>query len=303
MGKAIGILCMIILFLLPLSFAASLEVDDIRGFVNNERASDVDENGGDFDVESGDVIDLIVSLKNLENQTVQAKLKGTLENIDDGDDIVKEQDFYDIVDGDTRAKTLSFPIPSDTRNDIYDLKLVMFFKNSSGTEGTVDEARYDVIVKKGATDEKQEVDINGVILNLTASCNSLASSTNTCFGYIEKSGDCSSELSTVKEERGTFKQQSEDCSTSVGVIKGEKSELESQKTVLESQIQSMITHTQCSNQTNFAIASVKRENDKKLNNTLIMVGGAILAYWYYNKKKKEKASVVSSYESDYYEKA
>ncbi len=297
-------LIVLLAVLLPSVLAADLRVDDIRGFVGNERASDVDEDGGDFDVHRGDIIDLVVSLENNGNETIQAKLKGTIENINRGDDITKEQDFYDIAKDDTRSKTLSFSIPSDARNDIYDMDLKIFFRRSNGTEGTVDEVQYNVVVSVSqGQDEITSKDIDGIILNLTSSCNSIAATTNTCFGYIEKSNTCSNELSTVKEERGAFQQKSNDCESSLGSVRSEKAEVEQQKASIESQMNSMITQMQCSNQTAFAISSVRNENDSKFNQTLLMIGGAAVAYWYYNDRKKRKASVLSSYQSDYYEKA
>jgi len=300
--KILFLIILLVIFF-PSALAAELRVDDIRGFVGNERASDVDEDGGDFDVRKGDVIDLVVSLENNDNETIQAKLKGTIENINRGDDITKEQDFYDITKDDTRSKTLSFSIPSDARNDIYDLNLEIFFKHLNGTEGDVDEVQYNVVVSASQGEAATILDLNGIIFNLTSSCNSIAATTSTCFNYIEKSSACVNELSTTKEERGTFKQKSEDCDSSLGSIRSEKAEVERQKASVESQMNSMITQTQCSNQTVFALSSVRVENDAKFNQTLLMVGGAGIAYWWWQDRKKKKASVVSSYQSDYYEKA
>src|SRR3990167_3865250 len=297
------ILAILLLLAIPSVFA-NLKVDEIRGFVGNERASDVDEDGGDFDVRQGDIIDLVVSLENTGNETIQAKLKGTIENINRGDDITKEQDFYDITKDDTRSKTLSFSIPSDARNDIYDMNLEIFFRRINGTEGDVDEVQYDVVVSVSKDKTiAANIDVNGLIFNLTSSCSSIAATTNTCFGYIEKSNTCSGELSTTKEERGAFKQKSDDCESSLSSVRSEKGEVERQKASIESQMNSMITQVQCSNQTAFAISSVRNDNDSKFNQTLLMIGGAAVAYWYYNDRKKRKASVLSSYQSDYYEKA
>ena len=54
------------MLLLPYA-TASLEVDEVRGYVNNERVTDINKDGGDFDVEQGDSIDLVVRIKNTEN--------------------------------------------------------------------------------------------------------------------------------------------------------------------------------------------------------------------------------------------
>src|SRR3990167_10718773 len=101
-------LAIIFLFLIMPSVMASLTIDDIRGYVNNERILDIDENGGDFDAEPGDIIDIVVRLQNNANITVQAKLVGTIENIDNNADIIKTQDYFDISANDDSSKTLSF---------------------------------------------------------------------------------------------------------------------------------------------------------------------------------------------------
>ena len=135
-------LAIIFLFLIMPSVMASLTIDDIRGYVNNERILDIDENGGDFDAEPGDILDIVVRLQNNANITVQAKLVGTIENIDNNADIIKTQDYFDISANDDSSKTLSFTIPSNTRNDDFNMELEIF--NGSGNViATID---YNVIV-------------------------------------------------------------------------------------------------------------------------------------------------------------
>ena len=279
-------LSIILLLLLAPAVMANLEVEDIRGYVNNDRVSDVDENGGDFDVQQSDAIDLVVRLKNNGNATVQAKLTGTIENIDDNADITKTQDYYDVGVNDSITKTLSFTIPSDARIDQFDMKLKVI--NGSGT--TIRTLTFNVIV-----DEKvrKEASINEVLSNLTASCNIIAQTTSTCFNYIGTAANCSSELSTVKEERGTYLTQANDCAEV-------KAELERQKATLDNQIINMVTTIECINQTATAVGAVKENSDKKFNQTVLGIGLAAVAYVFYQKKKKSKGSTAKAFEEEYF---
>lgn len=301
------------LFLLLLAFSlpgvyAKLEIYDIDGFINNERTSRIDDGGGDFEVKPGDKIELSVELENTWNITIEARIKGTIDDIDDGDDIIKcipncdsdgdwdADDWYNIKEDDKKTKTLSFYIPNDAQDGDYYFELEIEYKYN-GTEYDLDDVDYEVIVET----ERGEEDINlySLVRNFTSSCQSLAESTRTCFDYVSRSDNCSSELSTVKEDRGTYKQKSEDCIGSRDTCLTQKAELERKNTEVDNQVKDMITRRQCNNQTAIAITSTKESSDDKFNRTLSFGGLAALIYWYYNKKKKSKSTVQDSY---YYEK-
>lgn len=297
--KTIGFCLFLLLlaFSLPGVYAGGIEVDRVKGYVNNERVSDVDIYGGDFEVKFKDIIDLVITIDNMENTTTKIKLVGTIENIDDGDDIVKTQGWYDINANDDRSKTLSFSIPDDVRRDDYDFELRIHYQYSNGSEHELDRIDYSVIVETQT--EEENINVYALVQNLTSSCESLAESTKTCFDYVSRSDNCSNELSTVKEERGTYKQQSEDCGGTRDTCLTDKAELEREKTGLDNQIKEMITQRQCNNQTAIVVSSVRKESDSKFNQTLGIGGMVALIYWYYNKKKKSKSTVDGSY---YYEK-
>ena len=280
------ILILMLLLIMPIA-AAALELTDIRGYVNNERVLNVDEDGGDFDVIPGDTIDLIVRLNNNDNTTVQAKLIGTIENIDSNDDIVKTQGYYDIDANDDLSKTISFIIPANARRDDYNLKLKIL-NGSADTLNTID---YSVIVDISAS---ESASIEEILSNLTLSCNSIADATNTCFGYVGRATNCSNELSTVKEQRGTYQTQADECSST-------KTSLESTKKQLQNQLDNSIPIADCNNQTVTAVRAVKQDSDSKFNQTLMFVGGGALFYFYYSKKKKAKKSTASSYGNEYFD--
>lgn len=293
MNKLIAFI-IVLITLIPIA-CADLKIAEIKGYINNEVAPGIDEDGGDFYVKAKDNIDVVVSLENTENTTTRAKLVGTLENIDRGDDIEKTQDWYDISANDKRSKTLSFNIPSDVNIDDYDLELTIYYRFSNGTELSYNRD-YDVIVEK---QEETTVNLQDILNNMTLSCNNLVKTTDTCFGYVGRFDNCSDELSTVKEDRGTYKQKSEDLEGRISTCNTEKSETEQQKISLENRMNSMLTIHECNNQTNSAVQSERTTANNKMNNTIMMFGGGVLVYFVYQNRKKRKSSVVDSY---YYEK-
>jgi len=249
-----------LLLIMPISYAATdLKVIEIDGFVEDERESGVDEDGGEFDVKADDILELVIRIENDRNETVEARIRGTLENIDDGDDIIKCQpncdsdgdwdsnDWYDINADDDKSKTLSFVIPLDVRSDDYDLEIEVFSRFNN-TEDDLDRIDFRVNAEKDGK-KVSEVDIPGLLSNLTSSCNLIADTTNACFGFIGGFNNCSAELSTVKEERGTFKQTSEDLTGTVESLKSEKAKLEREKTALTNQVNERITRIECNNLT------------------------------------------------------
>lgn len=302
--------CLLFVFLvvlLPVANAA-IELTNLKGYVNNERDSNIDEDGGEFEVNQDDNVEISVTIDNTYNTTTQIKLELVVENIDDGEDIEKTQGWYDIGADDDKTKSISFIVPNDARADDYDMDLSIYYKLSNGTEYLYSRIDFNVYVEKGRTDVTEE-NINDVLKNLSSSCGYLAMSTNVCFGYIGKYDNCSDELSTVKEERGEYKQKASDCESTLSSCNSDKSVLENDKQVLSSRITAVenerdgrLTQQQCNNITATAVNQAKDENTKSFNNMIGMGAIAAIGFWYYNKRKKAKESVASSYQDDYYNK-
>lgn len=136
------ILWLVLLCILPITMA-ELELEEIRVYVNNERYYDADESGGDIDVTRGDTIKLRVNLENNMDNTTEARLKGVIELIDDGDDIKEERSWYAISANDNEWETLELDIPSDSSRDDYDLELYIYYKYYNGT---VEELKVEWVV-------------------------------------------------------------------------------------------------------------------------------------------------------------
>jgi hypothetical protein len=292
---------LVCLLLIPAAYAVPLEIDDIRGYVNDERESSIDEDGGNFDVMPNDIIELVIRLKNNENVTIEARIEGILENIDDGDDIVKELDFYDIDAEDDRARTISFSIPGDARRDDYILDIKIDYKFNGSTHD-LDNIEFDVFVETTPTSTSRTTELDHAISNLTTSCNRIANTADICFNFIGRSNNCSNELSTVKEERGEFKSKSEELQSQLDSLQTANADLTRQITQLENQALGMIPRIQCNNMTATAVRSAQSENSSSSTQNLLLLAGAGFVIWQYNKRKKAKSSVATAYQSDYYDK-
>ena len=287
---------------------ADVRIDSIKGYLNNERVSDIDEDGGDFGgVIKGDGIDLVIKIENTENETIEVRLDSVLENIDNGDDIEEDEPWYEIDEDDNKAKTLSYSIPSDTNNDDYDLKLDIRYRYANGTEESFDKIKYTVIVEEEKIiEEIEKINMSGILYNMTYSCDAIANSshslietTSNCFEYVGRFDNCSAELSTVKEERGTFKQQTEDITSSLEICRSDIAEVEREKTDVDNQMKGMLTQQDCTAQTTTAVVEARKENDSKFNQSIGMIAVLALGFWWWQNKKKSKGTVADSY---YYDK-
>lgn len=157
----IMIFSMVFVFLA--SFAsAQLAVYDVKGYVDGDKQSNVDEDGGSFkDVVPESVIRLVFKLENeySRNSDIDIKdvlIEGTIIGIDDGDDIEEESEENDIDADDRETFELEFEIPLEVEEDDYELFIEITGENESGSdfyinltyEIQVEKDKHNVIIKK-----------------------------------------------------------------------------------------------------------------------------------------------------------
>ena len=304
---------LLLLALLPVAMA-DLQIDRIRGYVNNERVGGIDEDGGRFAVDRDDTLELIITIENTyQNQTARVRFESKIENIDDGGDLKEDQNWFEIDPDSDKAKTISYFVPTIADYDYYDMELEIEYQIDNGTADewgstkSFSKIDFDVLVQRPSDDKESTTltveHMSSVILNLTNSVQSVADTAGSCLLYLGQYNNCSSELSTVKEDRGTYRTRSEDLTGRVTTLESDKSEIEREKTVFENRVKNMedtwMTQQQCHNTTR---AAVKDEEDKSATKLNTFIGIAVfggLGFWYFNKKKKAKATVEDSF---YYEK-
>lgn len=282
------ILLLTMLLIIPIAFA-KLELTDVRVYIDNERYIDANKDGGDIKVNQEDILELMVDLNNNVNTTTSVKLNGILENIDDGNDITKTLDWYDISANDDRTKTLSFLIPSDAIKDSYNLKLTINYKYSNGTEEKFD-VRWDVIVQ--STVASSEINLKEVVGNLSIICSNVITKMSESFAYMGKYDNCTTELSTCKEDRGTYKSQSDEFERTKNLCETDKQACQQDLKEKDDKMVQMISKSDCKTQTDDTVKIEVTKAEKSKDKTFMGIGaiagaGALLYYW----KKKKGTSV------------
>jgi len=280
-------LLLICLLLLPSVFA-DVGLKSVKVYVNDERYENADKGGGDIFLYQNDILDVVVGVRNDMNKSTNAWIKGTIMDIDDGDDLIKEQKKFDIEPGEERSKSLSFHIPSDANIDRYDFLLEVYYNTYNGTEDKI-KVEYDIkILKK---EKENEINLVESFNNLTKSCDGIVGSLNTCFNFKGRYENCSSELSTVKEERGTYKLDSENCKMDLEDCRLEKTSIEDKINKCENQKKAMLENSECERRIDVSVKKAEKDKD----NFFMGVMAVALAGWFIWKQKKSKISVTDSY--------
>lgn len=291
----------LILVLLSSVVVGTADIDYVRVYVEDEKVS-ADEDGGRIKVEPGDVVEVHVNVDNQYNVTTEAKLRGVIEYINDGNDIEEEQDWYDIDDFDDKKKILSFTIPSDAKEDEFDMELRVYHR----WNGTTKDWKIDYEVSVVKDEEESKVDYREYFYNLTYVCKDLVTDMSHCYGYLNMSRECYSNLSTCYEQRGTcnedlaeakstrdqYKEDNDDkddeCQTKINDKDDEIRRLQNEK-------RNMISSQQCENRT------VERLNREEAGGGgwwwLLIVGGGIA--WYLKNKKEKMLSVGDGMQYDW----
>ena len=279
------IILFVILCLLPITFAVEqMELDEIRFYVNNERVYGIDEDGGDVNVKGGDTLELIIALDNQRDNLTQAKLKGVLENIDNDADIVKDITWYDVNPNDQKSRTISFAIPNSVLENDYDLELTIDYKYDNGTEYKWN-FDWEVIVLK--TDISDPTELADVVKNISITCEAVISKLSDSFNFIGLNNNLTSELSTCKDERGTYKAQADERERTLIQCNSDRDNYQQDFGECEEKKTQMISLSECKDKTDTEIEVVRKEEEKSRNNTFLTVGViGLFVYWYFFKRKK-----------------
>jgi hypothetical protein len=297
-------LLLLLLLLMPLANAV-LDVDRVRIEVNDQSIENDAMDGDDYKIARNDKVEVTTYYINTYPYPVDVILEGEIEYIkDDGDDLEDETSWKELGASDNYRQTLDFTIPSNADYDEYDLNLRVKYRNASN-DALLGQWNYTFIldVREPIVPEVPPASINDVLANMSSSCYGIAQTATACFDYISKYNTCSTDLSTVAEERGQYKQKSEDCVGTLAAAREDLSQANRDKTALDGQIKGMKSIEQCNADTEAAVESAKKDANAKNSQTIgiIAIGAAVVWWWQNNKKKK--SSVDSSYQSEYYQRS
>lgn len=281
--------------------ADDVTLDTLKVYVNDERFSGADEDGGEIRVNQNDIVDLVIKLENSWENETDAEITATLNDIDDGDDIEKKLDWFPIKGEDDKIKTVSFVIPSTAEFEEFDLEVEIVYKDMNGSEHTID-VDFTVDVKeKVIEDASNTFDLYESFHNLTLISKDMVTGLDSCFGYISLSQNMSTELGACKEDYGKYKTDYDNahtdyvsCKDSLGNcednLKGINAEHSSQLSAKEREIvrltnanKALLTPSQCRNQTQTALTDTSNQKSSTL--MWWIVGGVAGVIFWQNKKK------------------
>jgi len=281
--KKIYIIIGLLLLTIPGVFAyGGMEIEEIRVYVNNDRQGGVEDDGDDFYVEKGDLVDVIIEFYNYNHTITEVKIDAIFENIDDGEDITKDVSWFDVDPDDDRSKPISFAVPTDAREDDYDLVLEITYKYNNGTQEQLDDITFEVTIREETNDEK-EINLVGAFDNLTTICGGITQGLNSCFGFINASNKCESELSSCNGIKGACTTDLTNYKTDLTECSNERTDLNKQVQDTQNEIKTMITLATCKEQKDVAVKD-KEKDMQQLGLIIALVAGGGLYLW--DKKRK-----------------
>lgn len=286
------ILYIVCIAMLMPSIYANFEVPDIRAYLNNERVTGVNSDGGNIKVVQDDILEMSVKLYSNINTTSKVKLKGVINDIDSGSDLIKELSYSDMAVGDERTRTLSFYIPTDADPGSYELVITATWQYPNSTEVSMAYDDFTIVTSKNeATAEDAPVDLAGSFSNLTNKFGIMVDKIDGCFGYMNETRACKDEISTCREERGTYKSSSENCASDLSVCRTEKTSSENLKNICESEKTNMRTKNDCQIEIDEKVNTAKSESQ----NMFLLIGAGVVVGWYLINRKKKQSTVAGSY--------
>jgi len=274
------------LLIMPLAFAEEVvKVDNINVYVESTNQGSVDKEGGKFKVTQGESIEITLNLKNNWNQSLDVKVEGWIDDIDNGGDLNTDK-TKEIIHGDDKTFTLYFFVPDDARERVYDMEFrISYDYNSTSKSYLVDD--FFVDVEEDGEKKQQELELFDSFTNMTNTCFAMSQTANNCLTKIGEEDNCKDELSTCKEERGTYNTEKTNCQQTLTDCQSERDSCRSEKNNIEIDRNNRLTRNQCNNLTASEIdIKVKAAEESTRNFFLMILGGIGIAAFLYFKKNK-----------------
>jgi outer membrane murein-binding lipoprotein Lpp len=292
------ILLFAVVVILATGVFAELEIDEIKFYINNEREPSADKEGGDIDIQRGDLMEISIDVDNNEANTTEVRYIGTIFDIDDGEDDKKTLGYFDIDAYDDKTRTLSFNIPSDAELSYYSLEIEIDYRYLNGTEG-----KYDIDYDLRVINDEEEIDLRSSFDNLTNTCNSLLNSFGNFAYYINESENAKDELTTCREEMGDYKSQAEECQSTIEGVKEERDEctgttvpdLNRQIESLQNKVDTMITSKECEKITEEKVKEKVDEAKGESQQFLFFALAIGIGIWWWQNNKKGNLSTEKKY--------
>jgi len=274
-----------ILLLLPTVYAQGLEIEKLKLYVNDVRELSLEDIKEDMDsadmiedIRADDVIEITMKLLNTWNKELEdISVKGIIEDIDDGSNLIVKLDKFNLDDEDDVTKTIIFTIPSEVRVDDYWMKIEMEGEYENGTEIEMSVGfELDVIKTGSSSTGTRSFNIAESFDNLTKLCGEYVKEVRENFDLVD-------ELKQCNFMKGGFEENAKNCKTNLETAQNEKTKCENEK-------ENMIKISMCD----------KRVEDAGSENDWLIPAGLIFCSWYFfiRKKKKEEDQATSKHKEE-----
>lgn len=285
--KKVCTLIICLLILAPTIQAEILQTKYIRLYQNGDRQEDIDMDGGTITANRGDELKFVTRIENIFNETIQAKIKIVIYSIDNGDDIEKTIDWYDIEKFEERTKTLTVNIPDDADEDIYDLQVKVYGKNENETQDNYD---YELEVdynSETVTDSyllKEYFNVSSICFDIISQNKGLLANLTQSLDYVNRYTLCQAKQGGLEQKNTDLQsrynescQLKDECQSELQLCQEEKNDLKIKQ-------QNMVTEQICKDREEEAI----KEANSKMRGYILWAAviGIIVFLFMRNRGKK-----------------
>lgn len=265
--------------LLLCSFAAyalegNVKVETFKVYVADEN-QDIDWSDNSFNANAGTDVQLSFKLFNNYSSSFDVVVRGILRDIKSED--IDRSKTISISSQDTKSTTLDYFIPSDTRQDTYDLDITYKY--------TINSTNYEHSKTLTVRVKRPELDTNEVLRNLTQALVYERDRSNDLIGVAVNLSTTAVQLGECRAKEGeltTKGQLYEEYKGKYDNLSAEKDIINEAKQACEGQKSAMFSMSQIEEFKFQAKADQKGEDDKLLIGVVI-IGGII---WWFNRRQK-----------------
>lgn len=268
MKKYFLLVLMIVIFSAVCFAEDNITVNSFKVYVDGEQES-VGWDDDFFRAEIGKKIEVVLRLENNMDNNIEVDVEGILYDIS-GD--IERSETLDIDAKDKRTAVMEFPIPEDASAGSYDFEVSYRY---SFDDNTYKEERiFEVKI------EKETVDVNDILINLTGEIAEGREKTNEILNTMNNISKSFVSLGEFFLDSAKFDQNK----TQEYIERYEN--ISNELTACSTEKDNMYTQAQLDNKVSTAESDARREQ-KASDDNLIFIGIAGVVVYYFTKKKKE----------------
>jgi len=258
--------------------ADKIDMYSFKVYVDSERQN-IEWEDDEMSAYPDSTLEVQFRFDNTWNETIEVDIEATLYDI--GDDIIRDKTLS-ISKGEKKTTVFEYYIPSDVREDLYELEVHYEYDASEGNQTL----HYEVDKKFDIDIKRRTAQTENILLNITQSLSEEKQKTNELLATVISTtnlslrlDECNRELTNERLEGDFKKKYEEELSRSRN--------FESQFNVCNTEKGNMYSMSQVDNIKTETELTARREQKNSDNTwTFIFVGG-VIGYFIYQKKKEK----------------